>query len=276
MPIILAVAFISLLSAANREVFIPQFRSQLIRRPQDPLGDMPQSLDYRIDNETDVMFGGKYTYAETKRIEEPVFSLPSTLSKYGKQLTASNAYYRPPQGDRPGGYLFDGVHEPKNLENLPSLALNGKPILITPHDAPDWLKPNQCFLRSNVDFDQLTSGHVYKQLASISQLIAGLRNPSLDFGLEVRVAIHCRIVQPLLDITLLFLGLPLVVGRENRNVFIAMGLCMALTAAFIIVGFVTQQMGVMAFGPFTPALAAWAPLMIFVPPAVGLAGMLWK
>jgi len=57
-----------------------------------------------------------------------------------------------------------------------------------------------------------------------------------------------------MDVTLLFLGLPLVVRRESRNVFIAMGLCMALTAAFIIVGFVTQQMGVMAIGPFTPAL----------------------
>ena len=54
-----------------------------------------------------------------------------------------------------------------------------------------------------------------------------MRNPSLDYGADVRVAIHGRIVKPLLDMTLLFLGLPLVVTRESRNVFIAMGLCMA-------------------------------------------------
>ena len=29
-----------------------------------------------------------------------------------------------------------GVHEPKNLDTRPSLKLNDRPVLITPHDAP--------------------------------------------------------------------------------------------------------------------------------------------
>ena len=49
------------------------------------------------------------------------------------------------------------------------------------------------------------------------------------------MAIHARIVQPLLDMTLLFLGLPLVVTRESRNVFVAMGICMVVTTAFTLV-----------------------------------------
>ena len=44
-----------------------------------------------------------------------------------------------------------------------------------------------------------------------------------------------RIVRPLLDITLLFLGLPLVVTRESRNVFLAIGMCIALSTAFMLV-----------------------------------------
>ena len=55
-----------------------------------------------------------------------------------------------------------------------------------------------------------------------------MRNPSLNFQSDVRVEIHARLVRPLLDMTLLFLGLPLIVARESRNVFIAMGICMAL------------------------------------------------
>ncbi len=62
-----------------------------------------------------------------------------------------------------------------------------------------------------------------------------MRNRSLDFGADERMAIHSRFVQPLLDVTLLFLGLPLVLSRSNRNVFLAIGLCLALVVAFMLV-----------------------------------------
>ena len=148
-------------------------------------------------------------------------------------------------------------------------------MLITPHDAPGWLRPGQCFLASDVEFDQLTSGNTIRQLSSTAQLIRGLRNPSLNYGPDVRVAIHARIVQPLLDVTLLLLGLPLVVSRESRNVFIAMGICMAVTTAFTLVVIGSQYLGSLSW-ILNPAQAAWLPLVIFVPPAVGLAESLWK
>ncbi len=272
-PIVIAVAVVGLLSAANRELLIPRYRGELLRRPQDPLGDQPQGLKPCRDNQTDVELGGKYTYAGEQRIENPSFLLmrSPTLREYGDQLVADNAYYMPPQGNRPGGYLLQGVHEPKNLDTRPSLLVDGEAVLITPRDAPDWLKPDQCFLRSDVDFDHLTGGET---LASTLQLIAALRNPSLGYGSDVRVAIHARIVQPLLDMTLLFLGLPLVVTRESRNVFLAMGMCMAVTVAFTLTVLGLQQLGAISY-LLNPALAAWAPLMIFVPPAVWLAESLW-
>ena len=55
--------------------------------------------------------------------------------------------------------------------------------------------------------------------------------------------IHSRILQPFLDITLLFLGLPLVAARDNRNVFVAIGMCMGLVALFFIVAIACQQLG---------------------------------
>jgi len=273
-PVILAVVGVSLLSAVSRETLIPRYRNELSRRPQDPLGDQPQSLEPRYDGQTDVLLDGKYTFADQQRIEAPRFSMPPLLRQYGKQIVADSARYMPPEGKRPGGYLLEGVREPKNLDTRPSLLLDGRPVLFTPHDAPEWLKPDQCFLASDVNFDQLTGGENFKQLSSVFQLAQGLRNPSLDFGADVRVAIHARLVQPLLDITLLFLGLPLIVTRENRNVFIAMGICMAITILFTLVVVGTQHLGTIYL--VDPALAAWLPLMIFVPPAVGMAEMLWK
>jgi lipopolysaccharide export system permease protein len=273
MPLIVAAAVVSLLAVANRELIMPRFRDELARRPQDLIGDQAQDLDPHYDNQTDVLIGGKCTYAENKRIESPDFRLPPSLSRYGKQLQAENAYYRPPQGDRPGGYLLDKMRNPKNLDTLPSLSQAGRVVLITPRDWPD-LKPDQCFLASNLDFEQLTGGAGFKNYSSTTQLIAGLGNSSVGFGADVRVKIHARIVQPLLDVTLLFLGLPLVVRRESRNVFLAIGLCMGITTVFLLTVIGLQQLG--ASSIINPALAAWSPLIIFIPPAVGLAHSMWE
>ena len=143
----------------------------------------------------------------------------------------------------------------------------GKPVVITPHDA-DWLKPNECFVVSGITFQQLAGGDNWESHSSTSQLIAGLKNPSLDFGANVRVQIHARMVQPFLDITLLFLGLPLVLRKENRNVFLAIGACAAVVSLFMMVTIVCRQLGASYW--VSPALGAWLPLFIFFPPAVML------
>ncbi|MBU4398703.1 MAG: LptF/LptG family permease [Planctomycetes bacterium] len=273
-PIIVAVVVVGFLTAANRELVIPRYRDELSRHPQNPLGDQARPLEPRYDGQTDVLLGGRSTFSDQKRIEEPSFFLPPALRRYGNHLRAENAYYKRPEGNRPGGYLLDGVYEPKNLDGRPSLLLAGRPVLITPLDASDRLEPDQCFLVSNVDFDLLLGGGDYTQLSSTAELIRGLRNPSLGFGADVRVAIHSRIVQPLMDITLLFLGLPLIVSRESRNVFIAMGVCMAVTTMFWLVAIGAQHLGDILL--IDPSLAAWVPLMIFVPVAAGLAESMWK
>ena len=107
-------------------------------------------------------------------------------------------------------------------------------MLITPHDAR-WLKPDECFVVSNVSFEHLEGGNSWRQFSSTGELIRGLRNRSLDFGADERLAIHSRLVQVPLDLTLLFLGLPLVLSRSSRNVFFAIGLCLALVMAFMMV-----------------------------------------
>jgi lipopolysaccharide export system permease protein len=277
-PIIAAVAAVGLLSAASRELLIPRYRDELVRRPQDPMGDQAQLLVSRWDSRTDVVLGGSGTYADQKRIAEPTFLIraPAMQAELGNRLVGANAYYWSPEGNRPGGYVIEGVREPKNLDTRPSVSLDGEPVLITRRDAPDWLKPNQCFLCSGVEFELLTldGDKALKQLSSTPKLIQALRNPSLEYGADVRVAIHSRIVKPLLDLTLLFLGLPLVVARESRKVFIAIGLCMLGTFTFMATVITLQELG--KAGLFSPAMAAWSPLMIFVPVAVGMAESLWK
>ncbi|HYW78954.1 MAG TPA: LptF/LptG family permease, partial [Thermoguttaceae bacterium] len=211
-PVILAAIVIALLAAANRELVLPGLREELSRKPSDILGDVGQPLSQQRDYHSGIWLGGKRAFTDRQRIEKPDFELPPTLDQYGSQLRAENAFYRPPEGQHPGGYLFEGVTEPKDFAARPTLRLDGEPILITSYDEPEWLRPDQCFVVSDLNFLQLTGERTLKEFGSTAQLIAGLRNRSLDPGADLRVAIHSRMVSPFLDITLLFLGLPLVVS----------------------------------------------------------------
>jgi lipopolysaccharide export system permease protein len=181
---------------------------------------------------------------------------------------AEDCYYQPARGARPSGYLFRNVTHPLDLLQKPSLTLHGEPVVITPVSEPKWLKPTECFVVSQLSFEQLMGGRGWRQYSSTPALIAGLQNRSLDFGADVRVAIHSRMVQPFLDLTLLFLGLPLVLSRENRNMFMAVGLCLAMVAGFMLVVLACQYLGASLL--VSPALAAWLPLMVFAPAAVAM------
>ncbi len=274
-PVLIAAAVVSLIATINRELVIPCFREELSRTSTDLVGDKAKELEPQYDCQTDVLIGGESTFAAEKRISKPRFSLPAGLDLHGRELVAENAFFQPAENGRPAGYLLVDVRQPKNIAALPSLSLGERRVIITPLDEPQWLKPNECFLASNVAFDQLSGGQGWAQYASTFQLIRGLHNPSLDFGADTRVAIHSRIVNPLLDITLLFLGLPLVLTRENRNVFAAIGLCIMVVSVFVLVTLAMQHIGANYFF-IPPALAAWAPLMLFVPAAVGMAGKMWE
>ena len=77
---------------------------------------------------------------------------------------------------------------------------------------------------------------------------------------------HARFVQPVLDITLFFLGIPVVLARESRNVFVAAGSAVFIVTAFFLIILTSHSLGMHFL--LTPAQAAWAPLMILVPWAV--------
>jgi lipopolysaccharide export system permease protein len=273
-PVIGAAIVITLLATANRELVIPQLREELSRKTTDLMGDRGQEMEPCYDNQTDILLRGKFTYADEQRIESPDFLLPPGLGQNGNQIVAKDAFCTPANEDHPAGYLLKGVTLPADLHLQRSLPAEGDPVVITPGDAPGWLKPDECFVTSDVSFEQLTGGQSWRMYASTFQLVRGLHNRSLDFGADVRVVIHSRIVQPFLDVTLLFLGLPLVLTRESRNVFVAIGLCMVMVSIFMLVVLGFQHLGSIYL--LSPSLAAWAPLMIFVPLAVGLAEPLWE
>jgi lipopolysaccharide export system permease protein len=259
---------VSLLGVVNRELVIPSLREKLTRNAQDWRGENGNRLDPARDNQNEMLIYGRSTFANERRIDGPSFLFDRALPGFGQRLVAGNAYYRDPEGDRPGGYLLVGVQEPENAAKIGSCVVQGRPVVLSPCDTK-WLKPNECFVPSNMDFNQLAGGSAWRRMSSVPELIAGLRNPSLDFGLDARVAIHSRLLQPLLDMTLFFLGLPLVLSRDNRNIFLAAGMCLLVVMLFMSVTAACQMLGDRGY-LLSPSLAAWLPLLIFVPTATAV------
>ena len=64
-----------------------------------------------------------------------------------------------------------------------------------------------------------------------------------------------------LDRELQHLVLPLVLGGYGRNMFINLGFSLGTSAAFYVVGFMTQYLG--SNGDISPEFSAWAPLFLF-------------
>lgn len=272
-PVIIAVIVIILAGVVNRELVIPRFRDELAQRPKDLNGDAPHDLTPRRDEDTDILIRGDAAFSDRQRIEKPAFRLPRGLAPYA-QIIAREAFYKPAEATRPAGFLLEGVEQPKDLHQQASLVLRDRPVIVTPRDAPDWLRPGQCFVVSTVTFEQLTNAQALREFSSTAQLIRGLYNQSLDYGASARVMVHTRIVQPFMDVTLLFLGLPLVLAKGSRNVFFAMGLCGAVVTVFMLVTMGFQHLGNSSY--LSAAQAAWAPLLIFAPAAVEMAHTMRK
>jgi lipopolysaccharide export system permease protein len=272
-PLIVATVIVAVLAAANRELGLPQVRDKLSRNAQDWHGENSSQLTPRRDNQTRILIAGKATVAAHQQITQPSFRLSGSFAQFGRQLAASKANYQPATTEHPAGYLLDGVTQPASIAAIPSGVLDDQPIILTPRDHP-WLKPDQCFVASAVTFEHLAADLAWRQYSSTTQLIGALRNPSLDYGADTRVTVHRRLVQPALDVTLLFLGLPLVLSRSNRNMFVAVGQCLLLVGAFFLVVLACQSLGNAIL--VSPALAAWLPLLVFVPVAYVSAVRRWE
>jgi len=266
-PIIFAVFFLTLGTAVSREFLLPHFLDVLQKDPakytQDPGTDVNAATDYQ----SQIQIQGERAYSAEQRLASPTISLLNkSLSIHGKLITAENAYFSPKTAEHPAGYLLKEVQKPKELLTSPSLTLDGQKIVFTPKDAP-WLAENECFVVSNIPFGYLATNETWRGYASTGEYIMAIRNQSLDLGRDIDSVIHSRMTQPFLDMTLLFLGLPIILRRGDRNVFKALGIVALLVAFFMLI-----QFGALFFGRNSdmPILGAWFPLFLFVPIAVHL------
>lgn len=266
-PVLIAAVCVSLVAAANREFIMPNIREHLANDSRNMGGEQQSMMQSRFDSQTDILLGGEKIISATRTIVNPSFVLPRKFDQFGRQLTAKEGRFLPAKDGQPSGYLLSGVTTPKALLKSPSLLQGDREVVLTPVGST-WLEADQVFVVSDVSFEFLAAGANWRDFASTHEMIQQLRSPSTDLGADVRVAIHSRLLQPFLDTTLLFLGLPFVVTRTNRNPFIAIGLSLAVVTAFMITELGCQSLG--AGGWLAAPLAAWLPLILSAPLAAAM------
>lgn len=266
-------AIVAIFAGANRELVLPRIREAFSRNAQDLKGNKDQPFEARYDHETEILFRGRSVQAAARRIESPSLLLPQPLAEHGTQIDAAEAHWLPADARHPAGYLFGAVREPAGIDRLAPIEAGGRTIIQTRAGA-DWLEPGQCFVASDVSFEQLIGSSNWSQYSSTPELVASIANPALGVGADIPLRVHARFVAPFLDMSLALLGIPLVVGPNRRGIFVAVGLCVAMTVFFFLV-----TLGCHAAASnyvISPSLGAWAPLLILAPLAAWRAQPMWQ
>ncbi|MBM4021432.1 MAG: LptF/LptG family permease [Planctomycetes bacterium] len=272
-PVILFAVVVSLLAAVNRELVLPPIRTAFARNAQNLDGSALQPFESRYDHRSDILFRGRGARAAGQSIESPSLLMPPQLGDYGPQITAQVALWQPPTGDRPAGYLLSGVQEPADIDRLPPLTCGGQTVVFTRRGA-DWLQAGECFVVSDVSFEQMIGSLNWRQYSSTLELTRAIANPSLGVTADVPLRVHARLMAPALDIALLLMGIPLVLGPNRRGVFAAVGACVLMTVLFFLV--VIGSHALAAGDLLSPSLGAWAPLLLLGPLAAWSAQPMWR
>lgn len=272
-PVIVFAATISLLAAANRELILPRIREAFARNAQNLDGAALQPFDSRYDHRTDILFRGRGARSADESIEAPSLLMPPQLGDYGPQITAAKAAWRPAADARPSGYLLSGVQEPADIDRLPPMSCGGETIVMTRQGA-DWIGPGECFVSCNVSFEQMIGSTNWSQYSSTLDLVQAIANPSLGVASEIPLRVHARFTAPALDIALLLMGVPLVLGPNRRGIFAAVGACVGMTVLFFLVVLGCHALAVGDL--LSPSLGAWAPLLVLGPVAAWAAQPMWR
>ncbi len=264
--ILLAGVAIVALTVANREFLIPQFKDRLVRTPQNWHDRGAVTMPPREDFRTGMKFRGKEFFVGEKTISEANIQLPLTISTAVPRIAATTGTLVPANDVHPAGVLLQGVTLPVVMTNMESILFEGETLVFSPRNFT-WLKNDQCFVAVEMDADEIAFGKKLAQYRPTSEMIAALKQPKRQFGLSAEVSVHARLLRPLLDISLLFLGLPMIVSNGERNIFVSAGLGFLIVGSVFLVDAACQGLG--AYRLLEPAaLAAWLPLIVFVPLAI--------
>ena len=268
---------LSCLFTAVREVYLP---NKLVEVSAG-LTEFVQKKDVHTairsyDDKSSISIEGEQLYFSENRLIKPYVMLrQNCLSKYGKRLISTSGVYEEADDNHPAGWLLQGVSSPSELLKNPSLSdSDGKEIVIySPFDTA-WLNEDEVFVATNVKPILLITGDNWFQYGSVFDLNAALNDPTFKSKtIPLTIRVHTRFWRPFTDLIPLFLGVPLMLLRLDKNALLMIVQGMVLSGAFLGAQLLAASLGERWN---MPELGIWGALFIFIPIAATIYSELLK
>lgn len=254
LPTVIAAVLMNVPVLVNQEFVIPYIADKLMRAADDPRGGKIVNVDGCYDS-NGILLTGSTAVRRDQRILGMTLTFPRRVA--GQLLTIKSAsahYVAAAESVGRGTWVLEHA-QPAHVElSHPSL-----------QQGPE---PGRYVFESDVTFQQITRSKRWFEFISTAQLVSELQDPRATRRSELEVMLHARLTRPFLNITLLFLGLPIALGSESRRMVWNVGISLAVSASLHGTTFVCQSLG--QHGQLPPALAAWLPLLFFGSAAVAI------
>ena len=262
-PIIYASLTIILVQLANRELLLPNYCDSLSFKAKKVFADGEEPISHQKDYMNQVSLDGVGLDVKTNLIHHPSFRLDGDYPGFGELLVADTAQWLEADAKHDAGYLLNDVEFPAAIDELGSVGLEDRVILLTPRDFP-WLQKGQCFFATAVHPELLRTNKEAKSRASLADIISRMRNPAIFNPPSLEVMLHERMVRVPLDFGLILLGLPIVINRHGRALFFMVGAAMFTVLGFFVVKTIGTTLGSNGIW-LSPSMAAWLPLIVVAP-----------
>jgi len=249
----------------NKEVIIPRIADKL-QIEAGKTGEEAETIESVRDYATMIEFSGDKMVLGRNAILHPDFVLPTPeFVDEITSITGTEAVFYPanPETRRPSGWL---VKQAQPAYHELHLTVKGRQTVLRGKNE------GEIFVATDIGCDHLFEPNKTVDLLSTPELVRRIKSPAYD-PLAVRshtLHLHRRLTQPILNIVLLFLVLPLIIRREATSLVVSM----ALSGFMQGVVFGSSQAALWLAGKniIGPDLAAWGPVIT----AGALAAWFWS
>jgi len=252
LPVLVSACVMLSLAVLNQELIIPRIAKQLLSNKDDPEGEKEIEQLQGSHEPNGILITGQSASRKGLVVKRFSCTIPEHVGRTLVELVAKEARYVPPGGGRyTRGWLLTGTY-PERLEKWDNT------------DVLEMLDAGKYFLHTReVAFDTVTRNRKWFRYASTPRLFEELQKPDSTRVADMAVLFHMRLTRPILGMILVFMGLSVILRDQNRNVFISAGLCIGLCALFFAACFASKHLGDNEW--LSPALSAWAPVLLFGP-----------
>jgi len=267
-PIIVVGLVVDGLFIVNQELVLPGMAAELARDPDDldVMEEFP--VEFVRDGQNNILYAPIYDprrreMRSRKRVSQDgrvsfvarvrIFLRDSHYQPLGT-IEAERATWDPSLGAwrLEAGVRLPPVRQARLLEHVPTDS-EGEPFdLYYTNVGPE-------------EIERHRASDFYRYM-SYGELKALARDPMVGNRLQVEVAMHQHVTQPILNVLILLLGLPFVAGREDRSYLVGTGLAVILVIGVFLVWFVATFFG--SAGHVPPLWAAWIPVFLVLPPSI--------